>query len=196
MDGRVNGPVLHDERRKGRVRAVEVRGGHVGSEEHRAHEILAGAGPHAALELVRCKDPQTHQMVAAAAADKDSWMARSQSFSLSLTPGALTTGCAPLSASAPARTARRIGPRPWPALALAHRARTHDELAGKISGSAGLGRRGRAGRGLPRPVPGAGSAGPGAAQRRRLIQYGTIRQRSGQAASGQAGMHGHVLTSR
>jgi len=30
-------------------------------------------------------------------------------------------------------------------------------------------RRGRAGRGLPRPEPGAGSAGPGAAQRRRLI---------------------------
>ena len=32
-----------------------------------------------------------------------------------------------------------------------------------------VGRRGRAGRGLPRPEPGAGSAGPGAAQRRRLI---------------------------
>ena len=29
-----------------------------------------------------------------------------------------------------------------------------------------------------RPEPGAGSAGPGAAQRRRLIQYGLIRQRS------------------
>jgi DNA segregation ATPase FtsK/SpoIIIE, S-DNA-T family len=32
-----------------------------------------------------------------------------------------------------------------------------------------LGRRGRAGRGLPRPEPGAGSAGRGAAQRRRLV---------------------------
>jgi hypothetical protein len=53
----------------GGVRAVEVRGGHVGSEEHRAHKILAGAGPHAALVLAPCKDPQTHQMVAAAAAD-------------------------------------------------------------------------------------------------------------------------------
>ena len=72
---------------RGGVRAVEVRGGHVGSEEHRAHEILAGAGPHAALVLARCKDPQTHQMVAAAAADNasDSGMARSQSFSLPLT---------------------------------------------------------------------------------------------------------------
>jgi hypothetical protein len=54
---------------RGGVRAVEVRGGHVGSEEHRAHKILAGAGPHAALVLAPCKDPQTHQMVAAAAAD-------------------------------------------------------------------------------------------------------------------------------
>jgi hypothetical protein len=43
----------------------------------------------------------------------------------------------------------------------------------------GLGRRGRAGRASPRPEPGAGSAGPGAAQRRRLIKYGSIRQRSG-----------------
>jgi len=34
--------------------------------------------------------------------------------------------------------------------------------------AARLGRRGRAGRGLPGPEPGAGSAGPGAAQRRRL----------------------------
>lgn len=50
-----------DKRRKGRgpcwVRAVEVRGGHVGSEEHRAHEILAGAGPHAALVLGLLQGP-------------------------------------------------------------------------------------------------------------------------------------------
>jgi hypothetical protein len=44
-----------------------------------------------------------------------------------------------------------------------------DELK-QIVGAASLGRRGRAGRGLPRPEPGAGSAGPGAAQRRRLIE--------------------------
>ena len=31
------------------IRAVEASGGHVGSEEHRAHEILAEAGPHAAF---------------------------------------------------------------------------------------------------------------------------------------------------
>jgi len=37
-----------------------------------------------------------------------------------------------------------------------------------LRASSGSGRRWRAGRGLPRPEPGAGSAGPGAAQRRRL----------------------------
>jgi hypothetical protein len=50
------------------ARAAQAHGGHVGSEEHRAHEILADAGPHAAVLLVRCKDQQTRQMVAAAAA--------------------------------------------------------------------------------------------------------------------------------
>jgi hypothetical protein len=50
------------------VRAAEVHKGHVGSQEHRvAQEILADAGPHAAVVLVRCKDQQTRQMVAASA---------------------------------------------------------------------------------------------------------------------------------
>lgn len=53
---------------RGGVRAAEVRKRHVGSDEHRAHEILAAAGPHAALALVRCKDPETRRAVAAAAA--------------------------------------------------------------------------------------------------------------------------------
>ena len=44
-----------------------------------------------------------------------------------------------------------------------------------IGGPLRLGRRGRAERPL-RAEPGAGSAGPGAAQRRRLIQYGRIQQ--------------------
>ena len=71
------------------VRAVQVRGGHVGSEEHRAHEILAGAGPHAALVLVRCQDPQTRQLVAAAAADtaSDSWDGSLTAFLAALDPG-------------------------------------------------------------------------------------------------------------
>ena len=54
---------------KEQARAAHVREGHAGSDEHRAHEILAGAGPHAALALVRCKDQQTRQMAVAAAAD-------------------------------------------------------------------------------------------------------------------------------
>ena len=71
------------------ARAIKVRGGHVGSEEHLAHEILAGAGPNAALVLVRCQDPETHQMVAAAAADKaqDSWDGSLTEFLAALDPG-------------------------------------------------------------------------------------------------------------
>jgi hypothetical protein len=74
---------------RGGVRATEVRGGHVGSEEHRAHEILAQAGPHAALVLVRCKDQETRQMVAAAAADsaRDSWDGSLKEFLAALDPG-------------------------------------------------------------------------------------------------------------
>jgi hypothetical protein len=71
------------------VRAAEVRGGHVGSEEHRAHEILAEAGPHGAVVLVRCKDQQTRQMVAAAAADsaEGSWDGSLTEFLGALDPG-------------------------------------------------------------------------------------------------------------
>jgi hypothetical protein len=65
------------------------RKGHVGSEEHRAHEILADAGPHAAVVLVRSKDQQTRQMVAAAAADnaKASWDGPLTEFLAHLDPG-------------------------------------------------------------------------------------------------------------
>jgi hypothetical protein len=69
--------------------AVAERKGHVGSEEHRAHEILADAGPHAAVVLVRCKDQQTRQMVAAAAAKnaKASWDGPLAEFLAALDPG-------------------------------------------------------------------------------------------------------------
>jgi hypothetical protein len=69
--------------------AVHVRKGHVGSDEHRAHEILAGAGPHAAIALVRCKDQETRQMVAAAAADsaRYSWDGPLTEFLAGLDPG-------------------------------------------------------------------------------------------------------------
>jgi hypothetical protein len=74
---------------RGGVRAVEVRGGHVGSDEHRAHQILAEAGPHAAIVLVRCKDPETRQLVAAAAANsaKGSWDGPLTEFLAALDPG-------------------------------------------------------------------------------------------------------------
>jgi hypothetical protein len=38
--------------------AVRVHEAHVGSDEQAAHGILARAGAHAALALVRCKDPE------------------------------------------------------------------------------------------------------------------------------------------
>jgi hypothetical protein len=74
---------------KSQARAVHVREGHAGSDEHRAHEILGEAGPHAALALVRCKDQETRQLVAAAAADsaRDSWDGPLTEFLAALDPG-------------------------------------------------------------------------------------------------------------
>ncbi len=70
------------------VGEARERKGHVGSEEHRAHEILADAGPHAAVVLVRCKDQQTRQMVAAAADNaKASWDGPLTEFLARLDPG-------------------------------------------------------------------------------------------------------------
>lgn len=71
------------------MRAVGKRKGHAGSEEHRAHEILAGAGPDAAVVLVRCKDQQARQMVAAAAAGnaEASWAGSLTEFLAGLDPG-------------------------------------------------------------------------------------------------------------
>jgi hypothetical protein len=70
------------------VHASRVRKGHTGSDEHRAHELLAEAGPHGALVLVRCKD-QTRQTVAAAAADsaEGSWDGSLTEFLAALDPG-------------------------------------------------------------------------------------------------------------
>jgi hypothetical protein len=74
---------------KEEARAVHARKGHVGADEHRAHEILAGAGPHAAIAVVRCKDQETRQMVAAAAADsaRYSWDGPLTEFLAALDPG-------------------------------------------------------------------------------------------------------------
>jgi len=54
----------------GGTRAVRKHRGHVGSDEQRAHEILAEAGPNAALALVRCKDAEMRQTVAARASEE------------------------------------------------------------------------------------------------------------------------------
>jgi hypothetical protein len=66
-----------------------VHKGHVGSDERRAHEILAEAGSHGALALVRCKDQETRQMVAAAAAGSasGSWDGSLAEFLAALDPG-------------------------------------------------------------------------------------------------------------
>ena len=52
---------------KGEAHALHQREGHVGSDEQQAHKILAEAGPHAAIVLIRCKDPETQHAVVAAA---------------------------------------------------------------------------------------------------------------------------------
>lgn len=73
---------------EGRVHAAHVRQGHVGSGE-RAHKILAKVGPHATLVLVRCKNQETRQLVAAAAADsaRESWDGSLAEFLAALDPG-------------------------------------------------------------------------------------------------------------
>jgi hypothetical protein len=74
---------------KSQAHAAHVRKGHVGSDDHQAHKILAEAGPHAAIALVRCEDGETRQMVAAAAADsaRDSWDGSLTEFLADLDPG-------------------------------------------------------------------------------------------------------------
>jgi hypothetical protein len=74
---------------KSEAHAAHVHEGHIRSDEHRAHQILAEAGPHAAIALVRCEDQETRQMVAAAAADsaKDSWDGSLTQFLAALDPG-------------------------------------------------------------------------------------------------------------
>lgn len=71
------------------VHDARERKGHIGSEEHRAHEILAEAGPHAAVVLIRSKDQQTRQLAAATAADnaKASWDGTLAEFLAALDPG-------------------------------------------------------------------------------------------------------------
>jgi len=68
---------------------VHKRGSHVGSDEQRAHEIIAEAGPNAAIALVRCKDAEMGQAVATPASDRGhrSWDGSLPQFLAGLDPG-------------------------------------------------------------------------------------------------------------
>jgi hypothetical protein len=73
---------------EGGVHAVRVREGHVGSDEHQAHAILAKAGPHAAIVLVRCRDQEMTPQVTKHAAEHASysWHGSRQEFLAAVDP--------------------------------------------------------------------------------------------------------------
>jgi hypothetical protein len=74
---------------KAGAHAARKRGSHVGSDERRAHEIIAEAGPKAAIALVRCKDTEMADVIAAHAADRGSysWHGSLPKFLADLDPG-------------------------------------------------------------------------------------------------------------
>ena len=74
---------------KGAAHEVREHQSHVGSDEHRVHEVLAQVGPDAALVLVRCDDQQTRLAVVARAADSasESWDGSRAEFLAGLDPG-------------------------------------------------------------------------------------------------------------
>ena len=74
---------------KAGAHAAHKRESHVGSDEQRAHEIIAEAGPNAAIALVRCKDAEMGQAVAARANDRGrhSWHGSLAQFLAGLDPG-------------------------------------------------------------------------------------------------------------
>jgi hypothetical protein len=74
---------------KAEVHAAHKRESHVGADEQRAHEIIAEAGPQAAIMLVRCKDAEMGKNVAARAGDRGrhSWHGSLAQFLAGLDPG-------------------------------------------------------------------------------------------------------------
>ena len=74
---------------KAGAHAASKHESHVGSDEERAHEILAEGGQHGAIALVRCKDAEMSQSVAARAADRGrySWHGSLAQFLAGLDPG-------------------------------------------------------------------------------------------------------------
>jgi hypothetical protein len=73
---------------KAGAHAAHKKESHVGSDEQRAHEIIAEAGPTGAIALVRCKDAEMGQAVAARAGDRgrQSWHGPLAQFLASLDP--------------------------------------------------------------------------------------------------------------
>jgi hypothetical protein len=67
------------------------RDSHIGADDQHAHEILAQAGPSAAILLVRCKDEETRHVVAEGAADRASynWDGSKADFLAGLDPGGM-----------------------------------------------------------------------------------------------------------
>jgi hypothetical protein len=74
---------------KATAHAAHKKESHVGSDEQRAHEIIAEAGPTGAIALVRCKDAEMGQAVAARAGDRgrQSWHGSLAQFLAGLDPG-------------------------------------------------------------------------------------------------------------
>jgi hypothetical protein len=98
---------------RGGVCAAEGRGGGVGSGEHRAREILAGAGPHRPCWSAARTNRRTRwsPRPRPTAPDMDG-MARSRSFSPSLILVALTIGCPPLPVSRGRQAGHADGTQP------------------------------------------------------------------------------------
>jgi hypothetical protein len=73
---------------KAGAHAAHKHQSHVGSDDQRAQEIVAEAGPHAAVVLVRCKEAEMGQAVAARAGDRSrqSWHGPLAQFLASLDP--------------------------------------------------------------------------------------------------------------
>lgn len=69
--------------------AAHVHAGHVGSDEHAAHAILAQAGPDAAIALVCCDDPGMRRTIAARARERaiSTWDGSRAEFLANLDPG-------------------------------------------------------------------------------------------------------------
>jgi hypothetical protein len=74
---------------EGGIQAARVREGHVGSDEHRAHAILAEAGPGSAIVLVRCRDQQMSPHVTRQATEHASysWHGSRPEFLAAVDPG-------------------------------------------------------------------------------------------------------------